>query len=114
MLLSFRIKGVTAMGKRTKRLSLKTIAFKFPLGSMERTYLHGMWAKSRGKNPSLLVRGNHASPRDAFQSAQECVGPYLEEIRQQPFSRQWDWENPRLVEAILNNVPAERVGKYDF
>ena len=42
------------MGKATIRVSLKTIAMRFPPGSIERVYLHGTWQLERGRNPSML------------------------------------------------------------
>lgn len=95
------------VNKATTRLSLKTIAFRFPPGSMERVYLHGIWQKSRGRNPSLLF-GNHTDTLTAFESAKEGVGDYLEKVRRLPFSRHWPWSN-HLVHQIRNRAPVSEI-----
>jgi len=93
------------MGRATIRLSLKTIAWSFPSGSVERVYLHGMWQRERGRQPTLLY-GNHTNPRLAFASAQLLIGPYIESVRKIPFSRTHDWSN--WVEKIMNRVPVDQ------
>ena len=91
------------MGKVTVRISLKTIAFRFPEGSLERVYLHGLWQLGRGRNPSMYF-GNHPTPQHAFEAADEMLGSYFNEIRQQVYSRQdWFW-NEAMVQAVLNRA----------
>ncbi len=93
------------MGKATVRYSLKTISLSFPAGSIERVYLHGMWQRDRGRNPTLLF-GNHTDAKEAFAAATEMVGPYIESVRQKPFSRYHDWS--RWVHMIISRTdPAE-------
>lgn len=92
------------MGDATIRISLKTIAFLFPAGSIERIYLHGKWQIERGRNPSLTY-GNHRTARTAFLQAQEMVGPYFDEIRRQHFSRQDFFWHPEMIIAIQKKSP---------
>ncbi len=87
------------MGKQTIRISLKTIAFLFPSGSLERIYLHGKWQIERGRNPSMNY-GNHPTPRQAFVAVDEMLGKYFDEIRHQEYSRQDFFWNERMVEAV--------------
>lgn len=64
------------MGKATIRISLKTIAMRFPAGSIERVYLHGTWQIERGRNPSMTY-GNHHSTREAYATAKAVLGGYF-------------------------------------
>lgn len=96
------------MGKPTYRISLKTIAFRFPVGSRERVYLHGKWQQERGRNPSMNY-GNYPTPRQAFAAVDEMLGKYFDEIRHQECSRQdWFW-NEEMIMAIMNRIPVPKL-----
>lgn len=96
------------MGKKTERISLRTIAFLFPEHSVQRVYLHGLWQRSRNRNPTLTL-SNQRDPRLAFEMAQEMVGDYFATIRRIPYSRQaWFWSEERVA-AILASGDAEDV-----
>jgi hypothetical protein len=97
------------VGKKTMRLSLKTIAMRFPHNSVERVYLHGRWQQERNRDPSMVF-GNHHDPKSAFDSAQQMVGGYLESIRRLPYSRHWPW-SPDLVKAIRRKTPTDELAK---
>lgn len=87
------------MGTKTERISLNTIAFMFPVESLERVYLHGAWQISRGRRPSLALRGQR-DPRKAFETAKARVGDYLEQVRRIHFSRQVDFWTEERIAAI--------------
>lgn len=96
------------MGKQTIRISLKTIAFLFPSGSLERIYLHGKWQLERGRNPSMNY-GNHPTPRQAFVAANQMLGKYFDEIRHQECSRQdWFW-NKKMVDEVKKRTPVSKL-----
>lgn len=81
------------MGKKTVRLSLKTIAFMFPPNSPERVYLHGKWQLSRGRNPSLHLH-NQADPLLSYRFAKSLVGEHFEDEFAEPWSRHdFYWAN---------------------
>lgn len=92
------------MGRATIRISLKTIAFLFPVGSMERVYLHGKWQIERGRKPSMNY-GNHPTPKEAFAAVDAILGNYFDDIRRQNYSR-WDsfW-NSQMIAAVLRKDP---------
>ena len=96
------------MGKATVRISLKTIAMRFPPGSIERVYLHGTWQLERGRNPSMSY-GNHQSTREAYAAAKTMLGPYFDEIRQQHCARQDFFWDSRMVADVMNRVPVSEL-----
>jgi hypothetical protein len=102
------------MGRATLRISLKTIAFRFPEGSLERIYLHGKWQLERGRSPSMNF-GNHPTPRHAFAAVDTLLGSYFDEIRHQVCSRQdWFW-NEAMVEGVMNKVKVPKLPSvYDY
>ncbi len=51
----------------------------FPPNSLQRVYFHGLWQRSRGRQPSMQL-SNMLNPRNAFLKAQELEGPYLRPI----------------------------------
>ena len=87
----------------TVRYSLKTIAFWFPEGSIERTYLHGKWQRQRGRNPSLLY-GNHTDCGEAFVAAKLLLESYFDEIFKIPYIRQTRW-NKRFIDRVRARCP---------
>ncbi len=92
--------------KATVRYSLKTIAQSFPRGTIEFVYLHGMWQRERGRNPTMLF-GNHTDPKEAFGVACELAGPYIERVRQIPLSRYHDWSS--WVEPVMARVDPDAI-----
>ena len=102
------------MGRATLRISLKTIGFRFPAGSLERIYLHGKWQLERGRAPSMCF-GNHRTPREAFAAVDALLGEYFDEIRHQVCSRQdWFWSEA-MVEAVIRQVKVpELPSVYDY
>ena len=92
------------MGKATVRVSLKTIAFLFPEGSLERVYLHGTWQRERGRNPSMRY-GNHQSTRTAYEEVKILLKPYFDEIRRQEYSRHDSFWTDEMVTAVQQRVP---------
>lgn len=96
------------MGKATIRISLKTIAMRFPPGSIERVYLHGTWQIERGRNPSMLF-GNHYSTREAYQTAKTMLGTYFDEIRRQHYSRQDFFWDEQMITNVINRVPVRKL-----
>ncbi len=92
------------MGKRTKRISIKTIAFLFPEGSLERVYLHGTWQIERGRNPSMRY-GNHRSTRTAYEELKSSLGLYFDEIRRQEYSRHDFFWTDEMITAVQRRVP---------
>lgn len=97
------------MGKPTERKSLKTIANRFPFGSLEYVYFHGVWQLSRGRRPSTCY-GNHQTAKESFEHAEALVGDYLESVRRLPYSRYWPWSY-ELVEAIQLRRPLGELEK---
>jgi hypothetical protein len=102
------------MGKKTVRLSLKTIALMFPEHSIQRIYLHGKWQMSRGRNPSLNTH-NQNDPKLSFQVAKAIVGEYFDDIFAEPFSRHdFFWRNyflreERIRSSVIGRQPAEYI-----
>ena len=96
------------MGKATVRISLKTIAMRFPVGSIERVYLHGTWQIERGRNPSLLF-GNHHSAREAYQAANAMLGDYFNEIRRQHYARHDFFWDAQMILDVMNRVPVHQL-----
>jgi hypothetical protein len=96
------------MSKATCRISLKTIAFLFPSGSLERVYLHGKWQIERGRNPSIGY-GNHPTPRQAFVTVDAVLGSYFDEIRHQEYSRQGFFWTEKMVLGIQNRVSVHKL-----
>lgn len=92
--------------KATVRYSLKSIAKSFPTKSIEFVYLHGTWQKERGRNPTMLF-GNHTDPKASYEAACELVGPYIELVRQIPFSRYHTWTH--WVEQIMTRTPPDKL-----
>jgi hypothetical protein len=92
------------LGKQTIRISLKTIAFLFPTGSLERIYLHGKWQIERGRNPSMNY-GNHPTARQSFKAVEEMLGNYFDEVRHQEYSRQDFFWNERMIKAVKAREP---------
>lgn len=97
-----------SMSNATIRISLKTIAHRFPSGSIERTYWHGKWQRERGRNPSLVF-GNHRSPRDAFAVADDLLGMYFTELRAQDYSRHDFFWHPEMIGAIQRRTPVDQL-----
>lgn len=93
-----------------EELSLKTIAFRFPHGSVERALLHGRWrgTRGKGKGPTLLF-GNHKDPRAAYESAEEMLGDYFDEIFQQDYSRRSFFWTRKMVRRIQGRVPVSEL-----
>ena len=92
----------------TTRISLKTIAFLFPSGSLERVYLHGKWQIERGRNPSMF-HGNHPTPRQAFAAVDAVLGTYFDEIRHQECSRRrWFWHEA-MVDGVTKRTPVSKL-----
>ena len=91
------------MGKATVRISIKTIAMRFPAGSIERVYLHGTWQIERGRNPSM-VYGNHHSTREAYATAKAMLGVYFDEIRRQHYARQDFFWNSQMISDVMNRT----------
>lgn len=79
---------------------------------MQRVYYHGVWQRSRNRQPSLAL-SNQPNPRVAFETARMLVGEYLEQIRCFPYSRQRTWSKG-LVEAIVNLRTVEEIRKEFF
>lgn len=96
------------MGTKTERISLNTIALMFPVESLERVYLHGVWQKSRGRRPSLTLSAQR-DPRQAFATAAAHIGDYLEKVRGIPYSRQADFWTQERITAILERQDIEDV-----
>ena len=96
------------MGKKSIKISLKTIAFLFPSGSLERIYLHGKWQIERGRNPSMNY-GNYSTPRQAFAAVDEMLGKYFDEIRHQECSRQNFFWHERMIEAVQQRMPVSKL-----
>jgi hypothetical protein len=99
------------MGRATVRISLKTIAMKFPPGSMQRVYLHGKWQKSRGRKPSMRY-GNHKDFGTAYRMAEVAVGQYFDQIRKIPSSRGKYFWGERLIQDIIDSVPPDELKGY--
>lgn len=96
------------MAGGTVRISLKRIAMLFPDGSPHRVYLHGMWQRSRKRNPSIGLH-NETDPRRAFALARVLVGGYIEDVRCLTCSRHdWFW-SPERVAAVARSAPLEDV-----
>lgn len=98
--------GVSA----TVTMSLQRIAMLFPPRSLQRVYFHGLWQRSRKRQPSLSL-DNLGNPRKAFQAAEELEGAYLRTVIRLPYFRQiWTWEEPEtLVQAILDHTPIHEI-----
>jgi hypothetical protein len=94
------------------KYSLHTLAMLFPPQSTQRVYFHGVWQRSRNRQPSLVL-GNQSNPREAFETAKVLVGDYLEKIRSFPYSRQGIWSE-ELIEAIMDNRPIEEIKEEFF
>ena len=96
------------MGKKTRRLSLKTIAFMFPEYSPERVYLHGKWQRSRGRNPSLRLH-NRIDPLQSFQTAEALVGEHFKDELAQPWSRRdFYWQQYFYLRGLTRSHLARR------
>jgi hypothetical protein len=100
------------MSKATIRISLKTIAMRFPAGSIERVYLHGTWQMERGRNPSMLY-GNHHSARVAYAAAKAMLGSYFDEIRRQHYARQDFFWSDQMIVDVTNRVPVRELRLMD-
>lgn len=96
------------MGKATIRISLKTIAMRFPPGSIERVYLHGTWQLERGRNPSMLY-GNHHSTSEAYAAVRDVLETYFNEIRRQHKARQNFFWSDQMVSDVMNRVPVRKL-----
>jgi hypothetical protein len=90
------------------RLSLKTIAFLFPEGSIERAYLHGRWQRSRGRNPSLTF-GNEKQAHRFYAAAHADLGDYFDQIFQLPFSRRKFFWHQEMITAVESRAPIEQL-----
>lgn len=96
------------MSKATIRISLKTIAMRFPPGSIERVYLHGTWQIERGRNPSMLY-GNHWSAGKAYTAAKDMLSTYFDEIRRQHNARQSFFWDDQMIHDVMNRVPVREL-----
>ncbi len=96
------------MGKNIDRISLKTIAFLFPVGSMERIYLHGKWQIERGRNPSMTF-GNHQTARDAYVTINDMLGSYFDEVRHQEYSRHRFFWSDNIITSIQKKKPVSEL-----
>lgn len=92
------------------KLSVKTIALYFPDKSVEKVLLHGRWRQTRGgnKSPTLLF-GNHRDPRLAYESAEEMLGAYFDEIFAQEYSRRSSFWTRKMIRAIQRRVPVQEL-----